>query len=163
MNRFPPSAKLSNDGLAGVLHHGEGAASRRRRFLPTRFVELIRNTRCVRELLIERLPVSQTTSQELRPGRDGDFGIDLLRKKTPELGVVPAQPMLGGVAVLADAGSELLYFRHQLGSCKEIKVFVHIQCLLRICTANQDATKCPRTSAVCSGTSSGKRWPASIA
>jgi hypothetical protein len=84
----------------------------------------ISHARQVRELSIQRLPVPQTTSQELRPGRHGQIRIDVLRKKLPELGVVPTQRVPGAVAMPTDSGAQFLYFREQFVSRELCKVFV---------------------------------------
>ena len=66
--------------------------------------------------------------QKLRPFWHSYVWIDLFRKKSPELGMVPAQLMLGAVAMLANPRPQFLYFRDQFVSRKSFKIFVHILC-----------------------------------
>src|SRR5579864_3762653 len=92
---------------------------------PLSGLEFISHTRHIRKLSIERLPVPQTTSQELRPFRHGQIRIDLLRKKFPEFGMVPTQLMSSTVALPANPQAQFLHFREQLVSRKLFQVFVH--------------------------------------
>src|SRR5579872_879183 len=86
--------------------------------------EFISHAPRIRQLDIERLPVPDTATQELRPCRHGQIRLDRLRKKLPELWMVPTQLMPGAVAMPANPGAQLFYFRHQFVPRKLFKVFV---------------------------------------
>src|SRR5262249_10132856 len=77
--------------------------------------ERLPRPRGIPRLLIERLPVSDTPLQELRPVRHGGQRVRCLREQPPQGRVVPTQFVDRAVAVLADAlpqaldlGDELL-------------------------------------------------------
>jgi hypothetical protein len=76
-------------------------------------------------LLIERLAVANTASEELRPV--GNFGerVDLFRQEAPESGVMPAEIVLRAVAMLADAVPQLPNFRDELLARHLFEVIVH--------------------------------------
>src|SRR5678815_664778 len=77
-------------------------------------VGLLGGARRIGDVTVERLPVADAASEELRPFRHGGKGIRALGEQPPELRVVPAELVAGGVAVLPDAGPQALHLREAL-------------------------------------------------
>src|SRR5688500_5458204 len=71
----------------------------------SRAVRRIR-ARCVRELLIERLPIVYAAAKELRPRGHRGLWVRALGQETPERRVVPAECLARAVAMSADACSQ---------------------------------------------------------
>ena len=61
-------------------------------------------------------------------GQVGHHGlrVGLLGQQAPELRVMPAESVAGGIAMLADAGPQLLHFRDQLLARQRVEVGVHL-------------------------------------
>jgi hypothetical protein len=76
-------------------------------------------------LLVQRLTIGHTTSDELRPFRHHGDWIRLFRQQTPKGRMVPTQLVPVGVAMLADALTQFFNLRNQLLACHFIKVFIH--------------------------------------
>jgi hypothetical protein len=87
--------------------------------------------RRVRELLVERLAVTEAAPHELRPGRHGDPRLQRLRQEPPEGGVVPAEVVSAAVAVSAYAGAKALDLVDQLFTGEHVQVVVHVQILAK--------------------------------
>ena len=64
-------------------------------------------------------------AHELRPLRNRGLRISLLGKQAPQVWVVPAKLVQGGVAMLADGGAQLACFRNQFRLGQSIEIFVH--------------------------------------
>lgn len=69
------------------------------------FIELQLTARCVRALRVQRFAVLHAAAHELRPARDERHVVGLFGEQVPQVRVIPAQVMAGGVAVGADAGA----------------------------------------------------------
>jgi hypothetical protein len=83
----------------------------------------MRARRC-RKLLIERLTVSQTAAQELRPRGDRWQRILVVRQQTPQRWMMPAELMASAIAVTANTLAQLSYLREQLVARHAVDVFV---------------------------------------
>src|SRR6516162_4858184 len=55
---------------------------------------------------VQTCPISNASAHELRPRRHRNIGLDWLRQKRPERGMVPAEVMTGRIPVRADTGTE---------------------------------------------------------
>jgi hypothetical protein len=77
-------------------------------------------------LLIQRLPVSNTASKELRPIRHFGDRVGLFGQEPPKRRVMPAQLVLGAVAMLADAFPQPLNFRNELLARHLFEICVHM-------------------------------------
>ena len=66
------------------------------------------------KLGVERLPVADAATEELWPLRNYRDGIGLFRQQAPELRMVPAQLVLGAVAMLADTLAKAANLGHEL-------------------------------------------------
>src|SRR5262245_54529183 len=97
---------------------------RRARTASSLLVSCIR-PRGLRQLLIERLPVADTPTHEVRPFRDIGQGIGLLRQQSPQRGMMPAKLLPAGIPVLANALPQLLNFDDQLSTLHVVKIVVH--------------------------------------
>jgi hypothetical protein len=85
--------------------------TRRGSLAPT-IVSLDQRARSIWKLSIERFPVFDATSQELRPGWHGDIFWNWFRQQAPELWVEPTQIVPAAVAV----GSNAIPQPHHFGN-----------------------------------------------
>lgn len=76
-------------------------------------------------LLIKRLAVRDASTQELRPRRDGDVGLDPFRQGPPEIRVMPAQVVSRAVAMVAYGAAEFDHFSDQLFSHHALEIVIH--------------------------------------
>jgi hypothetical protein len=67
---------------------------------------LLRDPWCVWQFAIQRFSIFETTSQELRPGRNQDVLSYGLGQQVPQLGMMPAQFVAAAVAMRPNAGSQ---------------------------------------------------------
>lgn len=77
-----------------------------------------------RKLLIERLTISQTAAQELRPRGDRWQRILVVRQQTPERWMVPAELMASAIAVTANTLPQLAHLSDKLFARHTVDVFV---------------------------------------
>jgi hypothetical protein len=83
-------------------------------------------------LSIERLPVLNTTSEELRPIRHFGNRVGPLRQEPPERRVMPTKLVLGTIAMLADAVPQLLNFLDKLLARHLFEIIVHISQIINL-------------------------------
>src|SRR5215213_8861595 len=88
------------------------------------FVRLARS-RSVRRLLVQRLPVPDTTLQELRPLRYHGNRVRLLRQESPERRMMPAELLPRTVPMLPDSLPQLLDFVEELLPRHPFEILVH--------------------------------------
>lgn len=79
--------------------------------------------RC-RKLLIERLTISQTGLDELRPRGDCWQRILVVRQQTPERWMMPAEIMASAITVTANTLAQLSHLGEQLVARHTVDVFV---------------------------------------
>jgi len=79
----------------------------------------------VRCLFVERLAVTHAAPDERGPLGNHRLRVRPLRKQAPQTGVVPAQLVLGAVAMFADARAQLLDLADQLLTSHLLDIFVH--------------------------------------
>jgi hypothetical protein len=84
------------------------------------------NPRSIGRLLIQRLPVPNTASKEMRPIRHFRDRVGLLRQEPPERRMMPAQLVLGAVAMLADTFPQPLNFSNELLARHLFEVCIHM-------------------------------------
>src|SRR5262245_59700203 len=100
-------------------------SSWRRGLLAPAIVSFDQGAQCIWELSIERLPVLDTTSQELRPGWHGDISWDWFRQEAPELWMKPTQIVSAAVAVGSNAIPQPYHFGNEFLSTPAQDVSVH--------------------------------------
>src|SRR5215831_13422499 len=83
----------------------------------------------MRPLPIQRFTILHTTPQELRPSRHRRQRVGLLREKTPQRRVMPAQRVSAAVPVCADPRPQPLRLDDQLLTRHHVQILVH-DCLL---------------------------------
>jgi len=81
--------------------------------------------RRVRKLPLERLPVTQASTDELRPWRNDDLRGELLREETPQLRVMPTQLVAGAVTMSAYSHSQPLHFGDELLAAEPLQIVIH--------------------------------------
>lgn len=87
-------------------------------------MEFARGAWGVGRLLIQRLTVAKAASEELRPVGDRRDGVGVLGEEFPEIGMVPAEVVAGGVAMFADAGAQAANFREEFVACHGFEIGV---------------------------------------
>ena len=80
--------------------------------------------RGVGESLVERLAIPDAPAQELRPSGDLGKRIGGFREQTPEVGMVPAEIVAGGVAMAPDL-SKALHLPDEIVVGEGVEVLVH--------------------------------------
>jgi hypothetical protein len=88
-------------------------------------IELAMGAGSFGSLLVERLPVANTPSHELRPRWNGDAKRHRLGQQSPQARMVPAELMTAGIPMLADACPETPDFCEQLLARERFEVLVH--------------------------------------
>src|SRR4030095_8728969 len=76
-------------------------------------------------LPVERLAIPEATPEELRPLRNRGKRIGALGQQPPQLRMVPAQLVAGGVPVLPDACTQALHLGNELLAGHRLEVLVH--------------------------------------
>src|SRR5688572_30675000 len=127
----PHRARLMSSSSVAWSAPSTNACARTARLVPGTgsgllLLELAVRSGRIRQLLVQRLSILQTTAQELRPGGNAGQRIALLGQQSPEFRVMPTEFLPGAVAVLPDAGTQPYDFRDQHVSIQVHKVFVHV-------------------------------------
>ena len=89
--------------------------------------ELSFRSRCVGQLAVERLAVSQAPPQELRPVGHTRNGIARLWEQSPQIWMVPAELMARAIPVLPNSGPQPFHFSDERIAIQGRKVFIHRQ------------------------------------
>jgi hypothetical protein len=87
--------------------------------------ELILCSRCVRQLVVERLAISEASSEELRPVGNTRSEIDRFRKQSPQFWMVPTELMACAIPVPPDSCPQPFDFYDERISVQGRKVFIH--------------------------------------
>src|SRR5262245_10854970 len=83
-------------------------------------------------LLVQRLPIADAAGEELGPFRNLGNRIGLLREKSPQRRMVPAQVMTGAVPMGSNAVAQLAHLVDQLIARHAQKIVVHRVSNLRL-------------------------------
>ncbi len=97
-----------------------------------RVFEFFSGARGLGSLGVQGFTVAEAALEKLRPGGNGDDGIDFIRKQVPKIRMVPAKVLAGAVAVLANAGAEFFDFGQQFLAGHGFEVFVHVERVGRV-------------------------------
>jgi hypothetical protein len=89
------------------------------------FSRLHAAARSTRELIVQRLPITDAPAHELGPVGHGRKGVLPLGQQSPQRGVMPAELVLAAVPMRADALSQLPGFGDELLAGQPFQVFVH--------------------------------------
>lgn len=87
--------------------------------------ELVFRSRNVRQLIVERLAISEASPQELRPVGNIGNRIGRFREQSPQFWMVPTELMACAIPVSADARAQPFHFCDERVSIQTRKVFIH--------------------------------------
>ena len=121
---------------------------------PVRLPERFRGPWRIRQLVVQRLPISNAAAHELRPVRDNGQRVGLPGQQPPQSRVMPAKLVFGAVAVVANARAQLTDLGDQLVTRHLLEIVIHRLSLGHGKPIRQDHRRVPRSSA-------HKRTPAS--
>jgi hypothetical protein len=88
-------------------------------------LELIARSWRMRQLFVERLAISEASSQELWPVRDTWNGIGRFRKKSPQLWMVPAERVTRAIPMRPDSGPQSFDLRGERVPIQGRKIVIH--------------------------------------